>query len=205
MALHTLATEAGQRHAAARRVQAFVTGNAARREYLAVKVCAFIRFMFASSYMHHSIKTFPSGCVALQVAACKIQASLRGMQLRRQLDAAETAARAQLRNTRGALRASADVTSALEPLPHARVFVAAAEAHALPTEAERVLHQLQEAEQALSRAIDVTEARLVPGGSLIFMSPAWFIVYGGSLIKYSGCVCVCGGGGRHENNPIAGR
>ena len=38
MALHTLATEAGQRHAAARRVQAFLTGNAARREYLAAKV-----------------------------------------------------------------------------------------------------------------------------------------------------------------------
>ena len=56
MALHTLATEAGQRHEAARTVQAFVTGNAARREYLAAKVYAFIRFMFASRYMHHIMK-----------------------------------------------------------------------------------------------------------------------------------------------------
>ena len=93
------------------------------------------------------------------------------MQLRRQLDAAETAARAQLRNARDALRASADLTSALEPLPHAHVFMAAAAADAPPAEAERVLQQLQEAERALSRAIDVAEARLVPGGSPHFRVP----------------------------------
>ena len=36
---------------------------------------------------------------------------------------------------------------------------------------KRVLQQLQEAERALSRAIDVAEARLVPGGSPHFRVP----------------------------------
>ena len=106
------------------------------------------------------------------------------MQLRRQLDAAEMAARTQLRNARDALQASADLTSGqfsiadftsgrlvLEPLPHAHVFMAAAAADAPPAEAERVLQQLHEAERALSRAIDVAEARLVPGGSPHFRVP----------------------------------
>ena len=93
------------------------------------------------------------------------------MQLRRQLDAAETAARAQLRNARDALQASVDVTSALEPLPHVYVFMAVAAADAPPAEAARVLQQLQEAERALSRAIDVAEARLVPDGSTHFRVP----------------------------------
>jgi hypothetical protein len=91
VALNTLATEASQRHAAARRVQAFVTGNAARREYLAAKVCTSMRSTFASRC--HSIKLFPSGSVASQAAACKIQACLRGAQLRRELELLKEAGR----------------------------------------------------------------------------------------------------------------
>jgi hypothetical protein len=49
--------------------------------------------------------------------------------------------------------------------------MAVAAADAPPAEAARVLQQLQEAERALSRAIDVAEARLVPDGSTHFRVP----------------------------------